>query len=149
MKLLLFLAKRFWFAPFEKTLPEAANAPGPHEVRDAVVAFVHAEAGDEADPAGLETSFVKNIKWLAGKRGLRTVVLHSFTHLAESKAAPGFAEAFLQSAAERLRRTGYEVTLTPFGWVCEWELAVYGESLAKVYKALSGRGRPPNSSGQH
>ena len=66
------------------------------------------------------------------------VVLHSFTHLADAprSASPQFAEVFLQSAAARLRNTGYQVTLTPFGWVCEWELAVFGESLAKVFKSL-------------
>jgi len=76
------------------------------------------------------------VKWIAGKRGLKQVVLHSFTHLAEQSAAPEFAEQFLQGAAERLRNTGYEVTLTPFGWVCEWGIEVYGESLAKVFKTL-------------
>ena len=91
---------------------------------------------DEAEPGSLETKFVKNVKWIAGKRGFRNVVLHSFTHLADASAAPEFAEAFLQSAAARLRHTGYEVALTPFGWVCEWELAVFGESLAKVFKSL-------------
>lgn len=145
MKLLMFQARRFWFAPFEKTLPEAVDAPEAHEVKKAVVAFVHAEAGDEADPRGLETKLVKNIKWLAGKRSLRRVVLHSFTHLAESKASPAFAGAFLQSAAERLRRTGYEVVVTPFGWVCEWELAVYGESLAKVFVSIGVRGNSGNA----
>lgn len=136
MKLLMFLAKRFAFRPFEKTLTEAADAAGETSVADAAVVFVHAEPQDEADAAGLETKFVKNVKWIAGKRGLRNVVLHSFTHLAESSASPQFAEAFLQSAAARLRNTGYQVTLTPFGWVCEWDLSVYGESLAKVAKSL-------------
>ena len=64
------------------------------------------------------------------------MVLHSFTHLTDADASPQFAQAFLQSAAERLRNTDYRVTLTPFGWVCEWELSVYGESLAKVFKSL-------------
>ncbi|HEY4690954.1 MAG TPA: threonyl-tRNA synthetase editing domain-containing protein [Anaerolineae bacterium] len=67
---------------------------------------------------------------------VRSIVLHSFTHLAEGSASPQFAEAFLQSAALRLRNTGYQVALTPFGWVCEWELSIYGESLAKVFKSL-------------
>jgi Archaea-specific editing domain of threonyl-tRNA synthetase len=84
----------------------------------------------------LETKFVKNVKWIAGKRGLKAVVLHSFTHLDEARASPQFAEAFLQGAAARLRNTGYQVTLTPFGWVCEWDLSVFGESLAKVFKSL-------------
>ena len=136
MKMLMFLAKQFAFRPFEKTLPDAAEAGGETRVTDAVVVFVHAEPQDEAEPAGQETKFVKNVKWIAGKRGFRTVVLHSFTHLAEASASPQFAEAFLQSAAARLRNTGYQVALTPFGWVCEWELAVFGESLAKVFKSL-------------
>ena len=136
MKLLMFLAKQFTFRPFEKTLPEAGDGGGEVHVTDAAIVFVHAEPQDEADPAGLETKFVKNVKWIAGKRGLRNVVLHSFTHLADASASPQFAEAFLQSAAARLRNTGYQVALTPFGWVCEWELAVFGESLAKVFKSL-------------
>jgi hypothetical protein len=98
--------------------------------------FVHSEPQDELLPDGLETKFVKNVKWLAGKRGYKNVVLHSFTHLAEASASPQFAEAFLQGAAARLRNTGYQVSLTPFGWVGEWELSVYGESLAKVFKSL-------------
>ena len=138
MKLLMFLAKQFTFRPFEKTLPDTSRGDGGSEVRvpDAAVIFVHAEPQDEADTAGLETKFVKNVKWIAGKRGLKNVVLHSFTHLAETSASPQFAETFLQSAAARLRNTGYQVTLTPFGWVCEWDLSVYGESLAKVFKSL-------------
>jgi hypothetical protein len=136
MKLLMFLSKEFTFRPFEKTLPEAGDSSDEVQVSEAAVVFVHSEPEDEADSAGLETKFVKNVKWIAGKRGFKNVVLHSFTHLAETSASPQFAEAFLQNAASRLRNTGYQVTLTPFGWVCEWELAVYGESLAKVFKSL-------------
>ncbi len=136
MKVLMFLAKQFTFRPFEKTLPGAGDGGGQVRVDHAAVVFVHAEPRDETDPAGLETKFVKNVKWIAGKREMKNVVLHSFTHLAEASASPQFAEAFLQSAATRLRNTGYQVTLTPFGWVCEWELSVFGESLAKVFKSL-------------
>ena len=136
MKLLMFLAKQFTFRPFEKTLPEAGDGGGPIAVTEAAIIFVHAEPQDDADPSGLETRFVKNVKWIAGKRGFRNIALHSFTHLADASASPQFAEAFLQSAAARLRHTGYQVVLTPFGWVCEWELAVFGESLAKVFKSL-------------
>jgi hypothetical protein len=136
MKLLMFLAKQFTFRPFEKTLPDAGDGGGEMHVDNAAVVFVHAEPQDEIDAAGLETKFVKNVKWIAGKRGLKNIVLHSFTHLAEASASPQFAETFLQSAATRLRNTGYQVTLTPFGWVCEWDLSVFGESLAKVFKSL-------------
>jgi hypothetical protein len=135
MKLLMFLASQFVFRPFEKMLLDAEEN---REVQatEAAVVFLHSEPQDEAAPADLETKAVKNIKWIAGKRGLRTVVLHSFTHLAEASASPAFARAFIDSAAARLRSTGYQVVVTPFGWVGAWDLSVYGESLAKVFKSL-------------
>lgn len=132
----MFLARQFTFRPFERSLPEAGEGGGEVQTPDAAVVFVHSEPQDEADLTGLETKFVKNVKWIAGKRGVKSIVLHSFTHLAEASASAQFADAFLQSAATRLRNTGYQVVLTPFGWVCEWELSVYGESLAKVFKTL-------------
>jgi hypothetical protein len=60
----------------------------------------------------------------------------SFTHLGGETAAPEFAERFIGTAAERLRETGYQVSTTPFGYSCEWDLSVYGESLAKVWKEI-------------
>ena len=136
MKTLMYLAKEFTYQPFEKTLPSAEDFSEEVAVKEAAVVFVHCEPQDEADPGSLETKFVKNVKWIAGKRGFKHVVLHSFTHLADASSSPEFAETFLQKAAERLRTTGYQVWLTPFGWTCEWTLSVYGESLAKVFKSL-------------
>lgn len=136
MKLLMFQARCFQYRPFSKTLEQAEDASGEEEVSEAAVIFVHAEAEDEPRRSKVLTKALKNIKWLANKRGLKNIVLHSFTHLAGSKAAPEFAYSFLEEVAKRLRRTGYNVWLTPFGYVCEWELSVYGESLAKVFKEI-------------
>jgi len=57
-------------------------------------------------------------------------VLSPFRHGAE------YASALLETLAARLESAGYSVVTTPFGYFCEWDLSVYGESLAKVYKAL-------------
>jgi len=136
MKLLMFQARRFWYRPFSKTLEQAEDASGEEEVPEAAVIFVHAEAEDEQRRSKVLSKALKNIKWLANKRGLKNIVLHSFTHLSDSKAPPEFAHDFLEEVAGRLRRVGYNVWLTPFGYVCEWELSVYGESLAKVFKEI-------------
>lgn len=136
MKLLMFQAERFRFRTFAKTLADAVDRDVDEEVREAAVIFVHAEAEDEPRRDKLLTTALKNVKWLANKRGLRNVVLHSFTHLSESKAAPHFAQRFLEELSERLRRGGYSVSLTPFGYTCAWELSVYGETMAKVFKAI-------------
>lgn len=51
-------------------------------------------------------------------------------------ASPVCAEAFINTVAQRLRETGYQVWITPFGYFCEWDLSFYGESLAKVWKEI-------------
>lgn len=138
MKLLCFQAKRFRWKTHTQTLAEARDREVEEEVAEAVVVFLHAEAGDAAeDRAGsVLRQSLKHVKWLANKRQLNNVVLHSFTHLGGSTAAPQFAENFIASLAKRLREGGYRVSTTPFGYFCEWELSVYGESLAKVWREI-------------
>lgn len=132
----MFQARQFWFRSFERTLETAPEIEVEENVAEAAVIFIHAERQDEAQRRKVLTKALKNTKWLANKRGLRNVVLHSFTHLGGDTASPEFAQAFLEELAGRLRGTGYQVWMTPFGYVCEWRLSVYGESLAKVFKAL-------------
>jgi len=136
MKLLMFQAKRFCFRSFERILDTVAKADVEETVTDAAVIFFHAETQDETQQNKVLTKALKNVKWLANKRGLKNIVLHSFTHLGGEAASPEFADEFLKAMAARLRATGYQVWLTPFGYVCEWDLSVYGESLAKVFKAF-------------
>jgi len=134
MKLLMFLAREFRFRAYEKMLPEVPDSSASGEVRDAAIVFVHTEAEDASRLEDVETKAAKNIKWICGKMAFRTVVLHSFNHLGASKARPRVAEEILARIETRLRRVGYTVHATPFGHVCEWELAVLGPSIAKVFK---------------
>ena len=138
MKLLCFQAKRFSWKSQSKALPEVPDQEVNGNVEETIVVFVHAESSDAA--AERSTSVlrqsVKHIKWLANKRALKNVVLHSFTHLGGDTALPAFAESFINMAADRLRKNGYQVWTTPFGYFCEWELSVHGESLAKVWKEI-------------
>lgn len=138
MKLLAFQAKRFRWKSHSKSLPDAADQDVEDEVTEAVVVFVHAEADDaaEARRASVLRQSLKHVKWLAHKRALKNIVLHSFAHLGGETAEADFAESFIQQAADRLRQTGYQVWITPFGYFCEWDLSVYGDSLAKVWKEI-------------
>lgn len=138
MKVLTFQARRFRWKSFSKTLEQASDEEVEEEVHDAVVAFLHAEAKDEAEDERKRVlrHVLKHVKWLANKRGMKNVVLHSFTHLGAGNADATFARDLIDELAERLGGTGYSVSTTPFGWFCEWDLAVYGESLAKVWKEV-------------
>ncbi len=138
MKLLCFQAKTFRWRTHAKTIPDIPGQDIQQHVRDALVAFLHVETEDSAleRHASVLRQSVKHIKWLANKRAYRNIVLHSFTHLGGNTAEPAFAENLLTLLAERLRDTGYEVWVTPFGYLCEWDLSVHGESLAKVWKEI-------------
>ena len=137
MRLLTFQAERFAWTPFSKTLDDGDDAPEAGEVSEAVVAFLHIEKADGDDRRkSVFRQTLKHLKWLANKRGLRTVVLHSFTHLGGDTADADFARGFMSELQDRLQSTGYTVRLTAFGWFSSWDLAVYGESLAKVYKEI-------------
>ena len=136
MRMLMFQAQSFWWKSFSKTLEQVEDVEAEERVEDAVVAFMHVEAHDADDRDAVFRKTLKNIKWLANKRDLKRVVLHSFTHLGGENAEPEFAGALIEELADRLRATGYEVWVTPFGYFNEWDLKVYGESLGKVWKEV-------------
>jgi hypothetical protein len=130
----MFSVNEWWYKTASKTLPDVPDAEREESVRNAVVIFFHAEAEDEGKRESVLQKFVKNVKWIAGKFATKNVVLHSFNHLSSSKSSPEFAEALLAGVIERLRRTGYEVMVTPFGYFNEFRMHVAGDSLAKVFK---------------
>lgn len=136
MRLLMFMAQRFWWRSYSKTLEDVEDVQVEEAVTDAAVIFMQVEAKDAAVREDVFRKALKNIKWLANKRGLTRVVLHSFTHLGGENAEPEFAAALITELADRLRATGYEARITPFGYFNEWELKVYGESLGKVWKEV-------------
>ena len=138
MKLLCFQARRFRWKTESKTLPEMANVDVEAELTNALVVFLHAEEsdGEEQRSNPVFRGTLKHIKWLANKRELRNIAIHSFTHLGGQTAQPHWANTFIQNLADRLRDTGYDVAITPFGYSCEWDLSVYGNSLAKVGKEI-------------
>jgi threonyl-tRNA synthetase editing subunit len=138
MKLLCFQAKSFRWKTHAKTLPEVPDQDVEEEVAETLVAFIHAEASDENAERRISVlrQTLKHMKWLANKRGLKNIVIHSFAHLGGETASPAGAESIIVALSERLRETGYQAWITPFGYFCEWDLDVYGESLAKVWKEI-------------
>jgi hypothetical protein len=138
MKLLCFQAKNFRWKTHSKTLQEVPDQEAEEQIANTIVVFVHAEETDSQEQhlASILRKTLKHIKWLANKRELKNVVLHSFTHLGGETAEAKFAEPLIQTIADRLGQTGYNVRVTPFGYLCEWDLSVYGENLAKVWKEI-------------
>ncbi len=136
MKLLMFYAPEFWFKTHKKVLPDVEDTDMEESISNTVVIFFHAEPPDEERLNRVITKFTKNAKWLAGKFKTKSLVLHSFNHLASGKAPPDVATRIVEEVKKRLERVNYRVTVTPFGYLNEWKIHVAGESLAKVFKEI-------------
>jgi hypothetical protein len=134
MKLILYYAPSFWFKTYKKILDEVPDCEMEETVENAVVVFYQAEEEDKDKKSSVISKFVKNVKWIAGKFNTKKIVLHSFSHLSMSKASPELTDEINRDVKERLSRTGYSITETPFGYLNEWKMHVAGESLAKVFK---------------
>lgn len=136
MKLLMLYTDRFAYNPAVKTLDEEPDCNEPGEILATVVGLIHAEESDEENAAGVEKKLVKNLKWGARKNETQRIVLHTFSHLAETKASAGFTKALLERTAERLRGSGYEVWQTPFGYFLDLGLQAPGRSTARIFTSF-------------
>ncbi len=133
MRVLFWFCDRFAWTPAMKTLAEAPEAlPAAYE--KTVVAFVHVEPKDMEGESQAETKLVKNAKWLARKWEVNSILLHSFTHLGEEKAAPEEAQPLMNRAQERLESAGYSVGQTPYGYFLNLSMDAPGHPLARIYK---------------
>ena len=136
MKLLMIYADRFAWRTAEKGLESAAEVSEERRLEGVLVGLIHAEAQDEGDPGRIETKLVKNLKWGARKNETARIVLHSFSHLAESKASPEFTRDLLDRAETRLQAAGYETSQTPFGYFLDLDLAAPGRSTARIFASF-------------
>lgn len=136
MKLLMLYADRFSYRPAHKTLETEPDCSEPDEILDTLVGLVHAEAADGENTSGVEKKLVKNLKWGARKNETRRIVLHSFSHLAETKASAEFTKALLMRIEDRLRNAGYDVWQTPFGYFLDLDLQAPGRSTARIFSSF-------------
>jgi hypothetical protein len=136
MKLLMLYTDRFAYNPADKTLEDQPDCSDPGEITNALVGLIHAEALDEKDPVKVEKKLIKNLKWGARKNATQRIVLHTFSHLAETKASAPFTRELIERAAERLHGSGYEVWQTPFGYFLDLDLQAPGRSAARIFSSF-------------
>lgn len=137
MKVLFIYCKNFGYTPTVKTvesIPDYENVAEYYE--NVQTAFIQVEEKDVEKSNEVEKKLVKNLKWICGKNQVKKVVLHSFAHLSENKAEPGFTMQFFNSVEERMKNAGYEVHQTPFGYFLDLHIDAPGFSLARVFKNI-------------
>ena len=136
MKLLIIYANRFSYKTTLKTLDSEADRDEEQTIENALVGFIHVEPQDEERGSTVETHMIKHLKWAARKNETTKIILHSFAHLAEEKGSPEFTKRLLDSAQERLTKSGYEAIQTPFGFFLDLHVDAPGHPLARIFKSI-------------
>jgi hypothetical protein len=137
MKALFIFCREFGYNPTIKTLEEASDEVSPGRYENVQVAFLQVEQEDVERDKEVEKKLLKNLKWICGKNNVRTVILHSFAHLSESKAEPAFTQSMFNRVEERMKNAGYTVHQTPFGYFLDLKLDAPGFSLARVFNNIT------------
>lgn len=134
MKILMIYCKEFGFETTVKSLESAPDLSDQQTFHEVQLALIQMEEQDETNPPLKKA--VNFVKWLSRKNPFSTVILHSFSHLSESKASPIFSAAFLDEMEERLIKSGFEVHQTPYGYFLNLAINAPGFSLARVFKSF-------------
>ncbi len=137
MKLLMIFAEKFSYTPTIKTIEDAEEHTEGKTFENALIGFIQVEEHDtEKEILKVEKNLVKNLKWGARKNNTNKVVLHSFAHLSESKASPGFTKQVFELAEKRLKNAEYETAQTPFGYFLDLNVKAPGFSQARMFKSF-------------
>ena len=107
------------------------------EVEEALLVLASAEKQDEPNPESVSTKVVEEISRLSQKLKVNTIILHPFAHLFAEMSSPEKALETLRLTEEGLRRRGFRVVRTPFGWFNTLELKAKGHPLSRVARTIS------------
>jgi predicted deacetylase len=137
MKVLVMFVDEFRYKPAQKNLETAETITEQAAFKNSVLAFIQVEASDEEyDLSSREKKLVNHLKWAARKNNCNSIILHSFAHLAESKASVEFTKAPFDLAEKRLKNAEFETAQTPFGYFLDLEIKAPGYSLARIWATL-------------
>lgn len=137
MKVLVMFVDEFAYKPAQKNLETAVEVKEGATFKNSILAFIQVEESDETyDVQSREKKLVNHLKWTARKNNCNSVILHSFAHLAESKASVDFTKTLFDLAEKRLKNAGFETAQTPFGYFLDLEIKAPGYSLARIWATL-------------
>ena len=129
-------AEKFAYQTSLKSLDSVAEKSEQNTIENTVIGFIHAEEKDEPILSKVETKLIKNLKWAARKNDTEKIVLHSFTHLSESKASSEMTKQLLDNSEKRLKEAKYEVYQTPFGYFLDLDVKAPGSPLTRLFKDI-------------
>ncbi|MDY6988108.1 MAG: threonine--tRNA ligase [Thermodesulfobacteriota bacterium] len=153
MRILLIHADRFSFRVTGETsvaLPtELDKAKSEDEVGEALVVFVAAEKGDEANVGSVVDQVTEEVFGLASQVGTETLVIYPYAHLSSALSSPRVAVKLLDAICGRIEgQDSFKVVRAPFGYYKAFEISCKGHPLSELAKTITPSGRAEKASGQ-
>lgn len=137
MKVLVVYVDEFSYKPARKNLDEVEDITEGAAFSDSILAFIQVEESDEEkDVKSREKKLVNHLKWTARKNNCKSIILHSFAHLSESKASVDFTKKLFDLAEKRLQNANLKTAQTPFGYFLDLNIKAPGFSLARIWATL-------------
>lgn len=137
MKVLVMYIDEFSYKPALKNLENTKEITTGASFSNSILAFIQVEESDEdKDVKSREKKLVNHLKWTARKNNCKSVILHSFAHLSESKASVEFTKELFDRAEKRLQNAEFNTAQTPFGYFLDLNIKAPGFSLARIWATL-------------
>lgn len=137
MKVLVMYVDEFGYTPAQKNLDNVEEINEGAKFTDTILAFIQVEESDEEkDVKSREKKLVNHLKWTARKNNCKSIILHSFAHLSESKASVEYTRELFNLAEKRLQNAEFMTAQTPFGYFLDLEIKAPGFSLARIWATL-------------
>ncbi len=133
MRILTIHADYIEVMPVKKALKDAEELKEkkPKKYDEVLVVFTSIEQGDE-DVAGSAAALAKEVEAVAGQVKTKKILLYPLVHLTSKPSAPRVAVQVLSKTEELLKKGGYEVDHSPFGWYKGYTLKCKGHPLSEL-----------------
>ena len=137
MKVLVIYVNEFGYKPAQRNLDMVEEIVEGATFKNSILAFIQVEESDEEkDIKSREKKLVNHLKWTARKYSCKSIILHSFAHLSESKASLEFTKELFDLAEKRLQNADFTTAQTPFGYFLDLDIKAPGFSLARIWATL-------------
>lgn len=140
MRILTIHADYIEVEQLKKAIKDAEDVDkGKERFDEVLVVFTSVEEGDE-DVATVSARLAKEAIGIAEQVKAKSILLYPLVHLTSKPSAPRVAQKVLLKAEELLKKEGYEVSHSPFGWYKGYTLKCKGHPLSELSREIHGPG---------
>ncbi len=126
--------------PIKKAIAEAEKIEKKEKKRyeEVLVVFTAVEESD-VDVDGSAHALADEIEGVATQVKTKNVLIYSLVHLTSKPSKPSIAQSVVVKAEEELRKRGYEVSHSPFGWYKGYTLKCKGHPLSELSREFGAK----------